>query len=292
MPVTKITIAPDVDQYTLINKSKTLAVMIMTYGATITHILTPDKTGTIRDVVLGFDDFESYKNPLNRYFGALVGRYANRIAQGKFTVDGKEYQLDINNGPNALHGGLQGFDKKIWTATVVSEEPASVRFELVSPDGDQGYPGTLTTQVTYTVTDKDELGQNAGLPIGARLEHLQNTRGYDHPYVIHNEYRIDTANLPLRHAVNVYSPESGIELDFYTTEPAFQFYTGGWLSDEGLEAKKDQKKTKLGPSSGFCLEASRNPDSPSKPDWRSAVLLQKDATYTAKTVYAFHARLD
>ncbi|CEI93899.1 Putative Aldose 1-epimerase [Rhizopus microsporus] len=341
MPVTKLTIAPDVDQYTLINKSKTLAVMIMTYGATITHILTPDKTGTIRDVVLGFDDFESYKNPLNRYFGAL----------GKFTVDGKEYQLDINNGPNALHGGLQGFDKKIWTATVVSEEPASVRFELVSPDGDQGYPGTLTTQVTYTVTDKDELvleyhattdqdtivnltnhsyfnlagvelnpkildhrvtmtdevkavlecdtnclptgkGQNAGLPIGARLEHLQNTRGYDHPYVIHNEYRIDTANLPLRHAVNVYSPESGIELDFYTTEPAFQFYTGGWLSDEGLEAKKDQKKTKLGPSSGFCLEASRNPDSPSKPDWRSAVLLQKDATYTAKTVYTFHARLD
>lgn len=72
-------------------------------------------------------------------------------------MDGKEYQLDINNGPNALHGGLQGFDKKIWTATVVSEEPASVRFELVSPDGDQGYPGTLTTQVTYTVTDKDEL---------------------------------------------------------------------------------------------------------------------------------------
>lgn len=81
MPVTKLTIAPDVDQYTLINKNKTLAVMVMTYGATITHILTPDKTGTIRDVVLGFDDFESYKTPSNRYFGALVGRYANRYKQ-------------------------------------------------------------------------------------------------------------------------------------------------------------------------------------------------------------------
>lgn len=78
MSVSKLTIAPDVDQYTLINKSKTLAVMILTYGATISHILTPDKTGTIRDVVLGFDDFESYKNPDNPYFGASIGRYANR----------------------------------------------------------------------------------------------------------------------------------------------------------------------------------------------------------------------
>ncbi|KAG0739966.1 hypothetical protein G6F57_001797 [Rhizopus arrhizus] len=364
MPVSKITIAPGIEQYTLINKNKTLAVMVMTYGATITHILTPDKTGTIRDVVLGFDDFESYKKPVNPYFGALVGRYANRIGQGKFTVDGKEYELAINNGPNALHGGLEGFDKKNWSATVVSDEPSSIRLELVSPDGDQGYPGTLTTQVTYTVTDKDELvleyhattdkdtiinltnhsyfnlagvelnpkvldhrvtmtdevkavlecdenclptgkvlswseapwmsfkNVNAGVAIGARLERLESTRGYDHPYVIHNDYKIDTSSLPLRHAVNVYSPESGIELDFSTTEPAFQFYTGGWISDEGLEAKKDQKKVKLGPSSGFCLEASRNPDSPNKPDWRSAVLLQKDATYAAKSVYAFHARLD
>lgn len=79
------------------------------------------------------------------------------IGKGQFTVDGKDYQLAINNGPNALHGGLEGFDKRIWTATVVSEEPASVRLELVSPDGDQGYPGTVTTQLTYTVTDNDEL---------------------------------------------------------------------------------------------------------------------------------------
>ena len=79
------------------------------------------------------------------------------IREGKFTVDGKEYQLEINNGPNALHGGLDGFDKRIWSATVLSEEPASIRLELVSPDGDQGYPGTLTASITYTVTAKDEL---------------------------------------------------------------------------------------------------------------------------------------
>lgn len=78
MPVSKLTIAPGIDQYTLINKNKTLAVMILTYGATISHILTPDKTGAIRDVALGFDDFESYKNPANPYFGALIGRFANR----------------------------------------------------------------------------------------------------------------------------------------------------------------------------------------------------------------------
>lgn len=79
------------------------------------------------------------------------------IGEGKFTVDGKDYQLAINNGPNALHGGLEGFDKRIWTATIVSEQPPSIRLELVSEDGDQGYPGKLTTQITFTVTDKDEL---------------------------------------------------------------------------------------------------------------------------------------
>ncbi|CAO3654738.1 unnamed protein product [Mucor hiemalis] len=363
MSVSKLTIAPGIDQYTLINKNKTLAVMVLTYGATISHILTPDKNGIVRDVALGFDDFESYKNPANPYFGAVVGRFGNRIGKGKFTVEGKEYELLVNNGPNALHGGLEGFDKKIWTATVLSESPASIRLELVSPDGDQGYPGTLTTQITYTVNDNDELvleyhattdkdtvvnltnhsyfnlsgvelnpnildhrvtmtdevkavlecdkdclptgkilswseapwmnfsGENAETAIGARLENLQNTRGYDHPYVIHDNYITDTAPLTPRKAATVYSPDTGIELDFYTTEPAFQFYTGGWISDS-LAAKKAQGAVKIGPSSGFCLEASRNPDSPNKPDWRSAVLLQKDGVYSQKTLYAFHARLD
>ncbi|KAG2234476.1 aldose 1-epimerase [Thamnidium elegans] len=363
MSVSKLTIAPGIDQYTLINKNKTLAVMILNYGATITHILTPDKTGVIRDVALGFDNFESYKSPNNPYFGAVIGRYANRIGKGKFTVDGQEYNVAINNGPNSLHGGLEGFDKRIWSVTIVSESPASIRLELVSPDGDQNYPGTLTTQLTYTVTDEDELsleykattdkdtvinltnhcyfnlsglelnpnvldhrvtmtdevkavlecdadclptgkvlswsdapwmsfsGENANTPIGARLEYLQNTRGYDHPYVLHNEYKTDTASLPLRHAATVYAPETGIELDFSTTEPAFQFYTGGWISDS-LVAKKAQGEVKLGSGSGFCLEASRNPDAPNKPDWRSSVLLQKEDVYTQKTVYAFHARLD
>lgn len=89
---------------------------------------------------------------------SCIDKVANfSIGKGKFTVEGKEYELLVNNGPNALHGGAEGFDKKIWTATVLSELPASIRLELVSPDGDQGYPGTLTTQITYTVNDNDEL---------------------------------------------------------------------------------------------------------------------------------------
>jgi aldose 1-epimerase len=94
----------------------------------------------------------------SRYVNCDNLQYNNdSIGKGKFTVDEKEYHVAINNGPNALHGGLEGFDKRIWTATVVSESPASVRLELVSPDGDQNYPGTLTTHITYTVNDNDEL---------------------------------------------------------------------------------------------------------------------------------------
>lgn len=155
MSVTKSTLSPEsnVDQYTLTNQNKTLTVKVLNYGATLSHILTPDKTGQIRDVVLGFDDFASYQSPSNRYFGAVVGRFANRIGHGKFELDGKEYTLATNNGPNALHGGLRGFDKQLWDVEVVSQHPASLRLSLESPDGDQGYPGTLINHVTYTVRD-------------------------------------------------------------------------------------------------------------------------------------------
>ncbi|KAI8968132.1 galactose mutarotase-like domain-containing protein [Pilobolus umbonatus] len=134
-------------------------------------------------------------------------------------------------------------------------------------------------------------GEHQGKSIGMRMEHLGSTHGYDHPYVIHTKYQPDTASLPLRHVAEIYCPETGIELDFSTTDPTFQFYTGGWIANT-LKAKKDQGYVDIGPSSGFCLEASRNPDAPNKPDWRSSVLVSRDHPYTAKTVYAFHARLD
>ena len=146
----------DIEIYTLHN-AKGASAKIMTFGATLVDLDMPDRTGKMGDVVLGFDNLKQYlgKTP---FFGVTVGRYANRIAKGKFTLDGKEYSLAVNNGPNSLHGGIAGFDHKIWTAEPKDGSAGqSVRFTYVSKDGEEGYPGTLTVHVTYTLTDKDEL---------------------------------------------------------------------------------------------------------------------------------------
>jgi aldose 1-epimerase len=138
-------------------KNGQLSVKIMTYGATITAIDAPDKNGKFDDVVLGFDSLEGYlgKHP---YFGATVGRVANRIAKGKFTLNGQEYTLARNDGPNTLHGGLKGFDKVVWKAEEVqSADGPSVKMTYRSKDGEEGYPGNLDVSVQFTVTDKNEL---------------------------------------------------------------------------------------------------------------------------------------
>lgn len=124
-------------------------VKIITRGARIAAIRTPDKTGKIADVALGYPTLEGYLQDGATYFGSVVGRYGNRIAKGKFSIDGNNYQVPTNNNGNSLHGGTEGFDKRVWTAKQV---PNGVEMTLVSPDGDQGYPGTLTAHVTYTLT--------------------------------------------------------------------------------------------------------------------------------------------
>ncbi len=145
-----------VDLYVLTNAAGTTA-KVMTYGATLTELQVPDKDGKLADVVLGFDDFKGYLAG-HPFFGSTVGRVANRIAKGRFTLDGKEYKLAVNNGPNSLHGGLTGFDKYVWKAEPVEGKGgAAVRFSHKSPDGDEGYPGTLSVTVTYTLTDQNEL---------------------------------------------------------------------------------------------------------------------------------------
>jgi aldose 1-epimerase len=141
--------------YTLKNKSG-LSVSIMNYGATIVDILAPDRHGKFADIALGFDTFAPYPTQ-SPYFGAIVGRYGNRIARGKFTLDGKTYHLAVNNGVNALHGGIHGFDKQIWKAEVVSQDPPSIKFSRVSKDGEENYPGNLTVSVTYTLNNVNEL---------------------------------------------------------------------------------------------------------------------------------------
>lgn len=146
----------EIDQYILTNANGMTA-KIITYGAILTELDVPDRDGKLGDVVLGFDNLKDYleRNP---HFGATTGRVANRIAKGKFTLDGKEYKLAINNGPNSLHGGLKGFDKKVWKAEP-TEAPNAVGVELsyVSKDGEEGYPGNLTVTVVYKVTSNNFL---------------------------------------------------------------------------------------------------------------------------------------
>ncbi|KAM9726455.1 galactose mutarotase [Menidia menidia] len=125
-------------------------VQVLTLGATIRAVHCRGAHGRVHDVVLGYDDLEGYVAD-RRYFGAVVGRVANRIAGGRFTVEGKEYQLDVNNGPNAIHGGLRGFNKAIWEA---AEVEGGVKLSLTSPDGDQGYPGAVDVSVTYTLQEE------------------------------------------------------------------------------------------------------------------------------------------
>ena len=138
-----------VEVYTL--QSADLEVKIITYGARIQSVLAPDRTGKRADVVLGFASLAGYEGD-NPYFGAVVGRYGNRIAKGAFDIDGKTFHVPINNNGQSLHGGLVGFDKLVWSAKEIAN---GVDMTLVSPDGDQGYPGTLTAHVRYTLHGHD-----------------------------------------------------------------------------------------------------------------------------------------
>lgn len=125
-----------------------IEVRLTDFGAHVVSVRTPDRTGKVADVVLGFDALEPYLKGANGYQGALVGRFANRIAKGQFSIDGTLYQIPINNGPNALHGGPVGFDRYVWKAEEVAN---GVEFTHVSPDGDMGFPGTMTATVRYTL---------------------------------------------------------------------------------------------------------------------------------------------
>lgn len=147
----------EADLFTLAN-GRGVTVKFTNYGLIITELLTPDRNGKPGNIVLGFDTLARYLQG-HPFFGAIAGRVANRIGKGTFTLDGKTYQLAINNGPNHLHGGKVGFDKKLWKIEGYELTPdrASVVFSLVSPDGDEGYPGTLKTTVTYTLNKDNEL---------------------------------------------------------------------------------------------------------------------------------------
>jgi aldose 1-epimerase len=145
-----------VDLYTLTNANGVEA-RITTYGGIIVSLKTPDRAGKLDDIVLGFDSLDEYLKG-HPFFGAVAGRYANRIAKGHFTLNGAEYKLAVNNGENSLHGGVVGFDKVVWKARPVpTKEGVALELAYLSKDGEEGYPGNLSVKVVYTLTDKNEL---------------------------------------------------------------------------------------------------------------------------------------
>jgi aldose 1-epimerase len=152
----KLSDGREVFQYTLTNREGAVA-QIINYGATITSLRIPDRNGKIEDVVFGYDSLQGYIDG-SSYFGAIVGRYGNRIGKGQFQLDGKQYQLTINDGENHLHGGKVGFNKVLWEAQILNDAAdPSLQLKYVSRDGEEGYPGTVTLKVTYTLTEKNEM---------------------------------------------------------------------------------------------------------------------------------------
>jgi aldose 1-epimerase len=140
-----------------LKNARGMEVRVIPYGGIVTSIRVPDRNGQFDDVVLGYDDSADYRRNNGPYVGAIIGRYANRIAKGMFILDGRSYSLATNNGPNHLHGGTKGFDKVVWQPEEFRNADGSgVVFRYISTDGEEGYPGTVKAQVTYTLTDNNE----------------------------------------------------------------------------------------------------------------------------------------
>ncbi|MGH9309900.1 MAG: aldose epimerase family protein [Vicinamibacterales bacterium] len=171
-----------VEIFTLTNKNG-VQVRALTYGGIITSLRVPDRNGTFADIVLGFDGLEQYL-PRHPYFGAIVGRYGNRIGNAQFTLEGHTYKLAANNGPNHLHGGIRGFDRYVWDAAV-PPDGVGVAFTRTSPDGEEGYPGTVRARVTYTLSDANELSldyeatTDKATPINLTQHSYFNLSGHD-----------------------------------------------------------------------------------------------------------------
>ncbi len=211
--------------YTLTNPHG-MQVRVITYGGIIQSIKVPDRNGQFGDVVLGYDSLAGYLHNVP-YFGAVVGRYANRIAKGRFTLDGKTYQLATNNGPNALHGGVQGFDKVVWQAdSFHRDSTVGVTLSHLSPDGDQGYPGAVAVGVTYALTPANALEitymatATAATPFNISQHSYFNLAGEGHGDILGDTLMInadrytpvDSTLIP----TGALAPVAGTPLDFRT----------------------------------------------------------------------------
>jgi aldose 1-epimerase len=207
-----------VDLYTLTNANGCVAT-ITNYGGIVVSLEVPDRDGNLSDVVLGFDSFEPYlKN--DPHFGALIGRYGNRIAKAKFSLDGVEYQLAVNNGENHLHGGLKGYDKVVWNARVIEDDDGpALKLEYLSPDMEEGYPGDLSIEVIYRLTNDN----------GLRIDYRATTDKKTVVNLTHHSY----FNLENAGASDILNHELMIAADRFTPVDEGLIPTGELKSVEG-----------------------------------------------------------
>ncbi|XP_026153966.1 galactose mutarotase isoform X2 [Mastacembelus armatus] len=229
-------------------QSSQVRVEVLTLGAIIRSVYSRGKDGQMDDIVLGYDDLEGYASD-KRYLGAVVGRVANRIARGRFVVEGKMYHLDINNGPNALHGGLHGFNKAIWCASAVE---SGVQLKLISPDGDQGYPGEVQVSVTYTLQ-----GEALTAKYQARSTKTTPINLTNHSYF----------NLAGQAAANIYDHEVSISAQYYLPVDETSIPSGEVRAVEGtpfdlrkpvLIGQRLKEVPGLGFDHNFCLSLPRD----------------------------------
>lgn len=327
--------------YTITN-GKGMEVCITNFGGRIVSIVVPDAKGEPRDVVLGFDSIQGYlDSDIN--FGAAIGRYGNRIANGRFTLDGKEYVLFQNNGTNCLHGGKVGYDRRVWD--LLEQGDNFVKIGLLDPDGCESFPGNLQVAVTYTVGEDNSLSikyegdtdaptvfnptnhsyfclnadgsrddLNCTLQINADLytptdesqiplgepatvegtvfdfrsakalsegldapddEQMRIGQGWDHNFVLRTAGDIKAV------AATLASPETGIAMDVYTTEPGLQIYSGNFINGEQGKGGVTYARR-----SAICLETQHYPDSPNKPEYPSTVL-RPGEHFVSETIYVF-----
>ncbi|MGW6267768.1 aldose epimerase family protein [Streptomyces sp. NPDC055060] len=302
-------------------------VRVLTYGGIIQSAEVPDRSGRCEPVALGFDALQDYLDHPGPYFGALVGRYANRIAGGGFTLDGTEYRLARNNGPNALHGGTAGFDKRVWEAT---ETEHGVRLSRVSPDGEEGYPGRLAVSVTYELDASGALriayeattdaptvvnltnhtywnlagagsGSAAGHELRIAAERITPTDGVQIPTGAYED--VDGTRFDFREARKVgggidhnYVLDKGVtalpaEVAELSDPPSGRVLTVA-TTEPGLQlytADHFEEPLPFAAGDGIALETQHFPDSPNRPQFPGTVL-RPDGVYTSETVYGFSVR--
>jgi aldose 1-epimerase len=214
-----------------LRNSQGLEVHVTNFGAIISSLIVPDRQGKLGDIALGYNDVSSYLNAVDKpYFGAIVGRYGNRIAGGRFSIDGQAYQLATNNGPNALHGGVIGFDKVVWTAETYTENgERGVVLTYLAKDGEEGYPGNLQVNVTYRLTDANELivdylaTTDQATPVNLTQHTYFNLKGEGEGDILDHHLMINAANYtPVDETLiptGELAPVAGTPFDFTELKP-------------------------------------------------------------------------